>query len=159
MNITLVTVGKLKETYLKDAVGEYEKRLSRYASVRIIEVEDEKTSETAGEKARENVKDREGKRILSVLKDRDYVIALAILGKEYSSEEMAARIGTLMNEGASDLAFIIGGSLGLSKEVLSRADEAWSFSRLTFPHQLMRVIALEQIYRSFRILKNEPYHK
>ncbi len=159
MNITLVTVGKLKETYLKDAVGEYEKRLSRYASVRIIEVEDEKTSETAGEKERENVKDREGKRILSVLKDRDYVIALAILGKEYSSEEMAARIGTLMNEGASDLAFIIGGSLGLSKEVLSRADEAWSFSRLTFPHQLMRVIALEQIYRSFRILKNEPYHK
>ena len=159
MNITLVTVGKLKETYLKDAVGEYEKRLSRYASVRIIEVEDEKTSETAGEKERESVKDREGKRILSVLKDRDYVIALVILGKEYSSEEMAARIGTLMNEGASDLTFIIGGSLGLSKEVLSCADEAWSFSRLTFPHQLMRVIALEQIYRSFRILKNEPYHK
>ena len=159
MNITLVTVGKLKETYLKDAVREYEKRLSRYASVKIIEVEDEKTSETAGEKERESVKDREGKRILSVLKDRDYVIALAILGKEYSSEKMAARIGTLMNEGASDLAFIIGGSLGLSKEVLSRADEAWSFSRLTFPHQLMRVILSEQIYRAFTILNNGKYHK
>ena len=159
MNISILAVGKLKEDYLKAAVREYEKRLSRYASVRIIELEDEKCAENAGEKERTLIKEKEGMRILSAIREKDRVIALAILGESFSSEKMAERLGKFMNNGQTDLVFVIGGSLGLSDEVLKRADERWSFSQLTFPHQLVRVILLEQIYRSFRILKNEPYHK
>ena len=159
MNITIIAVGKLKEAYLKAAVNEYEKRLSRYAFVRIIEAEDEKCAENAGEKERSAVKEKEGKRILSSIREKDRVIALSITGTSFSSEKMASRIENYMTVGSSDLVFVIGGSLGLSKEVLDRADEQWSFSKLTFPHQLMRVILLEQIYRSFRIINNEPYHK
>ena len=159
MNVTVLAVGKLKEEYLKAAVKEYEKRLSRYAAVRITEVEDEKCAETAGEKERALVKEKEGQRLLSCIKEKDRVIALAIQGDSFSSEEMADRIGRFMTGGISDVVFVIGGSLGLSEAVLQRADERWSFSKLTFPHQLVRVILLEQVYRSFRIIKNEPYHK
>lgn len=159
MNITLITVGKLKEEYLKDAVREYEKRLSRYVSLRIVETEDEKSAENAGENDRLRVMEKEGKRVLGFIREKDYVIALSIDGTAYSSEGLSEKIGSFMNQGVSDLDFVIGGSLGLSKEVLNRANERWSFSKLTFPHQLMRVIFLEQLYRSFKILRHEPYHK
>lgn len=159
MNIHIITVGKIKENYLRDAIGEYEKRLSRYASVNILECADEKCAESLSDAEKEKVKSLEGARILEKIREKDHVIALAIDGKSYDSEGFADRIDHLMKSGHSDICFVIGGSLGLSKEVLSRADESVSFSRLTFPHQLMRVILLEQVYRAFRILRNEPYHK
>ncbi len=159
MNAMILCVGKLKEAYFRDAVSEYAKRLSRYISFKITEVEDEKTDESASEKEAALVKGKEGERLLKQIPEKAYVIALAIEGKAYDSIELAGRLGTLMNTGRSDLCFVIGGSLGLSDKVLQRADEMWSFSRLTFPHQLMRVILSEQLYRAFRILNHEPYHK
>lgn len=159
MNLKLLTVGKLKEAYLREAVKEYEKRLTRFARITVVEVPDEPSAENAGEKERLRVLEKEGERLLAKITEKAYVIALAVNGTAFSSEEMAGRIGALLFGGESDLFFVIGGSLGLSERVLARANEQWSFSRLTFPHQLMRVIALEQIYRSFKILKNEPYHK
>ncbi len=159
MNITILCVGKLKEAFYKDAVSEYGKRLSRYASFRITEVEDEKTDEAASVKETVLIKAREGERLLKQIPEKAYVIALAIEGKAYDSVELAGRLEMLMNTGRSDLVFVIGGSLGLSEQVMQRADEKWSFSRLTFPHQLMRVILSEQLYRSFRIIHHEPYHK
>ena len=159
MNITVLCVGKIKENYFRDAISEYEKRLSRYAKVKIIEVKDEKTPDRASLKEEEEIKNTEGLRILEKLPENDYIVALTIDGKAYSSTEMADHIQDLFVSGKSGITFIIGGSLGLSSEVIKRSDEKWSFSRLTFPHQLMRVILLEQIYRSFRILHNEPYHK
>ena len=159
MKIRFLTVGKCKEPYLRDAASEYLKRLSRFAEVTVTEVQDEKTTDGASEAENERVKALEGARLLKMIKDRDHVIALAINGKTFDSAGMAERLKTLMNEGKSDLVFVIGGSLGLSEEVLRRSDEQWSYSRLTFPHMLMRVIALEQLYRSFKILAGEPYHK
>ena len=159
MKITLITVGKLKEKYLVSAVSEYVKRLGRYCTVNIIEVNDEKAPENISEAEKKRVLDAEGGRILTHISDDAEVIALAIEGKSLSSEEMASMIEGCMNGGRSHIQWIIGGSLGLSESVLKRADRKISFSRLTFPHQLMRVILLEQIYRSFRIIKHEPYHK
>ncbi|MBR3436398.1 MAG: 23S rRNA (pseudouridine(1915)-N(3))-methyltransferase RlmH [Lachnospiraceae bacterium] len=159
MKIRFLTVGKCKEPYYRDAASEYLKRLSRFAEVTVQEVQDEKTTDGASETENERVKALEGARLLKLVRDRDYVVALAINGKTFDSEGMAERLQNLMTEGKSDLVFVIGGSLGLSKEVLLRADEKWSYSRLTFPHMLMRVIALEQLYRSFKILAGEPYHK
>lgn len=159
MNINVITVGKLKEKYLKDGIDEYKKRLSRYCSIEIIEVPDEKAPETLSEKEEELVKDREGQGILKHIKDSTYVIALDLRGKMLSSEEFSTLLSDLGVSGNSNIAFIIGGSLGLSQEVLTRADYKLSFSRMTFPHQLMRMILLEQIYRGFRIMKGEPYHK
>lgn len=159
MRITLITVGKIKEKFYVQAIQEYCKRLSRYCKLEIVEVADEKTPDHASETVETQIKDKEGERILKALKDDSYVIALAIEGKMRSSEELAARIEQLGIGGESHLVFIIGGSLGLSKAVLDRADEKLSFSAMTFPHQLMRVILLEQIYRSYRIIHNEPYHK
>ena len=159
MRLTLLCVGRLKEKYLKDAVDEYGKRLQRYARTEVLEVQDEKTEENASEAENQRVLKAEGGRILEKLPKGAYVIALAINGETFDSPGMADRIGKLMNSGISHLVFLIGGSLGLSKEVLDRADGKWSFSRLTFPHQLMRVILSEQLYRSFRILHHEPYHK
>ena len=153
MKITLVTVGKIKEKYLEAAIAEYSKRLE------IVQVADEKTPDKASELQEAQIRDKEGERILAHIKEDAYVIALAIDGKQRSSEEMAAWMEDLGVRGESHLQFIIGGSLGLSQAVLNRADTKISFSRLTFPHQLMRVILLEQIYRSFRIIKGEPYHK
>lgn len=159
MKIRFLTVGKCKEPYLRDAASEYLKRLSRFAEMSVLEVQDEKTADGAPDAENERVKALEGARLLQKIKDRDHVIALSLDGKAYDSVEQANRLRTLMNEGKSELCFVIGGSLGLSKEVLQRADERWSYSRLTFPHMLMRVIALEQLYRSFKILSGEPYHK
>lgn len=159
MKITLVTVGKLKEKYFTGAVEEYAKRLSRYCKLEIVELADEKTPDQASEAVNRQIKEKEGARILGVLKPDAYVIALAIQGKMASSEELAEKIERLGVSGISHIQFVIGGSLGLSEQVLSRADEQLSFSRMTFPHQLMRVILLEQIYRSYRIICHEPYHK
>ena len=159
MRITLLTVGKIKERYLEDAIREYEKRLSRYCRLYIAEVADEKTPDGAGEALERQIKEKEGQRLLSKIKDGDFVIALAIEGKMLSSEELAAKIDRLGVDGISHIVFVIGGSLGLSDAVLRRADFSLSFSKMTFPHQLMRVVLLEQIYRSFRINAGEPYHK
>ena len=159
MHIQVLTVGKLKETFLKQGVAEYEKRLSTYANLKIVEVLEEQAPETLSDKEAELVKQREGKRLLSQLKAHHYVIALAIEGKSLSSEQFAAHLDRLATYGNSHIAFVIGGSLGLSDDVLRRADFRLSFSPMTFPHQLMRLILLEQIYRGFKIMRGEPYHK
>jgi 23S rRNA (pseudouridine1915-N3)-methyltransferase len=159
VHIEICAVGKIKEKFFRDALDEYKKRLSGYCRIGITEVQDEKTPENAGESEREIILQKEGERLLKKISERDHVIALAIDGKMMSSEEMADHLEGLFNKGNSSIVFVIGGSLGLSREVLSRADEKISFSKMTFPHQLMRVILLEQIYRSFRIIKGEPYHK
>ena len=159
MKITLITVGKIKEKYLKDAIAEYSKRLSRYCKLKIIEVADEKTPDQASEAVEENIRDKEGERILKHIRDDMYVITLEINGKMLSSEELADKINSLGLQGKSSIAFVIGGSIGLGREVLRRSDYALSFSRMTFPHQLMRVILLEQVYRGYRIINGEPYHK
>ena len=159
MKITLITVGKIKEKYLKDAIAEYSKRLSRYCKLEFVEVADEKTPDQAGETLEEQIRDREGERILKQIREDMYVITLEIGGKMLSSEELADKIERLGIQGYSSIAFVIGGSIGLGKEVLARSDFALSFSKMTFPHQLMRVILLEQVYRSYRIINGEPYHK
>ena len=159
IKISIVSVGKIKEKYLKLGIDEFSKRLSKYCKLDIIEVSDEKAPENLSEKEMIIVKDKEGKSILSKIKSSQYVIALAIDGEKLSSEKFARRIESLSIGGNSSLCFVIGGSLGLSDEVLSRADMKMSFSDMTFPHQMMRLILLEQIYRCFRINNNEPYHK
>lgn len=159
MKITLITVGKIKEKYLKDAIAEYSKRLSKYCKLEIIEVADEKTPENASETVEDAIRSKEAERILKYLKEDMYVITLEIAGKMLTSEELAAKIETLGIQGKSSIAFVIGGSIGLGKEVLKRSDYALSFSKMTFPHQLMRVILLEQVYRSYRIITGGPYHK
>ena len=159
MKITLITVGKIKEKYLKDAIAEYSKRLSRYCKLEIIEVADEKTPDQASETVEEGISAKEGERILKYIKDDMYVVTLEIGGKMLSSEELAEKINSLGLAGKSSIAFVIGGSIGLGKEVMSRSDYALSFSKMTFPHQLMRVILLEQVYRSYRIISGSPYHK
>ena len=159
MKITVVAVGKIKERFFEDAVKEYEKRLGRYCKLEIVQVADEKTPDGAGEALERQIKEREGERILAQIKDGAYVIALAIEGKMLDSEEVARKLGQLAVSGVSHLVFVIGGSLGLSGAVLERADYRLSFSKMTFPHQLMRVILLEQVYRGFRILNHQPYHK
>jgi 23S rRNA (pseudouridine1915-N3)-methyltransferase len=159
VNISLLTIGKLKEKYLKQGIDEYLKRLTAYAKVEVIELPDEKAPEQLSEIEMEQVKDKEGERLLAKISPDTYVIALAIEGKQRSSEELADMIDKLATYGKSKIAFVIGGSLGLSKDVLNRADEKLSFSKMTFPHQLMRLILLEQVYRAYRINRNEPYHK
>ena len=159
MKITLITVGKIKDKYFTDAIAEYAKRLSRYCKLEIIEVADEKTPDSASEALENQIKEKEGERILSKVPDSAYVVALAIEGKQLSSEDLADKMEKWNVNGISHLVFIIGGSLGLTPKVLNRADFKLSFSKMTFPHQLMRVVLLEQIYRSFRIRNNEPYHK
>lgn len=159
MRITILCVGKIKEKYFTDAVVEYTKRLGRYHKLEIIEVADERTSEGAGEGIREQILSREGERLLRYLREESYVIALAIEGKELSSEELAEKLDALAIFGNSHISFIIGGSLGLSEQIKQRADYLLSFSKMTFPHQLMRVVLLEQIYRCCKISAHEPYHK
>ncbi|MCY9445181.1 23S rRNA (pseudouridine(1915)-N(3))-methyltransferase RlmH [Bacillus haynesii] len=159
MNISIVAIGKLKEKYLKQGIDEYIKRLSAYAKVDIIELPDEKAPENLSDQDMKIVKDKEGERILSKISPDAHVIALAIEGKMKSSEELADNMDKLATYGKSKVTFVIGGSLGLSDAVLRRADEKLSFSRMTFPHQLMRLILLEQVYRAFRINRGEPYHK
>lgn len=159
MNITVISVGKLKERYLKEAIHEYSTRLTKYCKLDIIEVPDEKAPENMSAAEEDTVKLKEGQTILKNIKDDTYVIALAIQGKQLSSEKFAELISGLGLRGKSNIAFVIGGSLGLSEEVLKRADYHLSFSAMTFPHQLMRVILIEQVYRGFRIIRGEPYHK
>ncbi|HBA63984.1 MAG TPA: 23S rRNA (pseudouridine(1915)-N(3))-methyltransferase RlmH [Lachnospiraceae bacterium] len=159
MKVTLITVGKIKEKYFTGAIAEYVKRLSKYCKLEIIELTDEKTPDRASEAEEQKIKEKEGERILKSIKEGAYVIALAIEGKMLSSEELAEKMNLLGIEGKSQITFIIGGSLGLDPRVLNRADYLLSFSKMTFPHQLMRVVLLEQIYRSYRIIHGEPYHK
>lgn len=159
MKITILCVGKIKEKFYRDAISEYSKRLSRYAKLEIVEVADEKTRDQASEGEMELVKQREGERLLASMKEDGYVVCLAIDGKMLDSVELSEKIEGLGVAGNSHIYFVIGGSLGLSKQVLSRADYLLSFSKMTFPHQLMRVILLEQIYRAYRIMNHEPYHK
>lgn len=159
MKISLITVGKIKEKYLKEAIAEYSKRLTKYCKLEIVEVADEKTPDNAGEALEKTIRDKEAERIMKHIKDDMYVITLEIGGKMLSSEELSAKLAKLAIQGSSHVAFVIGGSIGLGEAVLKRSDYALSFSKMTFPHQLMRVILLEQIYRSYRIMKGEPYHK
>lgn len=159
MNITIITVGKLKERYFKEAVEEYSTRLSKYCRLEIVEVPDEKAPENLSPAQELMVIQKEGQGILKHVKEDTFAVALAIQGRQLSSEGLADFINDLGIKGRSSIAFIIGGSLGLSDEVLKRADYKLSFSPMTFPHQLMRVILLEQVYRGFRIIKGEPYHK
>ena len=159
MKITLITVGKIKEKYLKDAIAEYSKRLSKYCKLEIVEVADEKTPDQASENAERQIRQKEGERILRYVKDDAYVFTLEIGGTMLDSVAFAKKMETLGIQGKSHLIFIIGGSIGLGEEVLRRSDYALSFSKMTFPHQLMRVILLEQVYRGYRIIEGAPYHK
>lgn len=159
MKITLITVGKIKEKYLKDAIAEYSKRLSKYCKLEIVEVADEKTPDQANENVERQIRQKEGERILRYVKDDAYVFTLEIGGTMLDSVAFAKKMETLGIQGKSHLIFIIGGSIGLGEEVLRRSDYALSFSKMTFPHQLMRVILLEQVYRGYRIIEGAPYHK
>lgn len=159
MNITIISVGKLKEKYLKQAVEEYSKRLQRYCKLDIIELNDEKTPDNASPKEEQQIKEKEGQAILKSIKDNSFVIALDLKGKMLSSEEFASFVQDSNTRGISSFTFVIGGSLGLSQEIINRANYKLCFSKMTFPHQLFRVMLLEQIYRGFRIIGGEPYHK
>ena len=159
MNLTVICVGSLKEHYWRDAEKEYLKRLSAYCRPEVVEVRDEKTPDRASAQEEKAIRDREGKRILERIRGRAFVVALSIPGKAMDSVELSSRHAEWEQKGGGDLVFVIGGSLGLSEEVLRRADLELSFSRMTFPHQLMRIILLEQLYRSYRIRNHAPYHK
>lgn len=159
MKITLITVGKIKEKFFTDAIKEYCKRLSRYCKLEIIEVADEKTPDKSSEALEQQIKEKEGERIKKYVREDAYTIALAIDGQMLNSVELSNKLNILGVQGNSHIIFIIGGSLGLSETILTNVDYKLSFSKMTFPHQLMRVVLLEQIYRSFKISCNEPYHK
>lgn len=159
MKITVLAVGKIKEKYFNDGIAEYSKRLSRYCRLEIVEVADEKTPDHASEIEELQIKQKEGERLLKYIKEDAYVIALAIEGRQLDSKELSQKMEKLAIDGVSHIIFVIGGSLGLCERVLKRADFKLSFSKMTFPHQMMRMIVLEQIYRGYRIMKNEPYHK
>ena len=159
MKITILCVGKVKEKYFTGAIEEYAKRLSRYCKLDIVEVADEKTPDGASTALEEQIKQKEGERLLKYIPEDAYVCVLAIEGKQLTSEQLSEKIGELGVRGVSHIVFIIGGSLGLWDAVTKKADFLLSFSKMTFPHQLMRVVLLEQIYRGYRILQGEPYHK
>lgn len=159
MKITILCVGKIKEKYLRDGIAEYSKRLGRYCKLEIVEVADERTPDKSSEAEEAQIRRTEGERLLRQIRPDDYVVTLAIRGRMPDSVELSRWIETLGIQGKSRLVFVIGGSLGLSDEVMSRGNDSISFSRLTFPHQLMRMILLEQVYRGYRIMHHEPYHK
>lgn len=159
MNITIIAVGKIKEKYIQEGIKEFSKRLSRYCFLNIIEVDDEKAPENLSPKDMEIIKAKEGEKILAKIPQNSFIISLEINGKQLSSEELSRKMEDLMISGINHISFIIGGSIGLSDEVIIRSNFRLSFSKMTFPHQLMRLILLEQIYRGFKIMKNEPYHK
>ena len=158
MNVTILAVGKLKDRFFEEGCGEYQKRLMRYCTLSVREAADEKAPEALSPAQEEQVKEREGKRLLNLLDPKDHVIALTATGRAYTSEGLAVRIGALRDQG-KNVTFLIGGSLGLSKEAVDRADEELSLSKLTLPHRLARLVLLEQLYRSFKILNHETYHK
>ncbi|MDY4692537.1 MAG: 23S rRNA (pseudouridine(1915)-N(3))-methyltransferase RlmH [Blautia sp.] len=159
MEIRILSVGKIKEKYLNDGIKEYAKRLGRYCKLSFCQVADEKTPDKASQVLNNQIKDLEGERLMKHIREQDYVIALAIEGEMVDSVELSEKLEKLGVSGVSSIVFVIGGSLGLGTKVLDRADYKLSFSRMTFPHQLMQMILLEQIYRSFRIINHEPYHK
>lgn len=159
MKITVIAVGKVKEKYYRDALTEYGKRLGRYCKLEMVEVEDEKTPDGASSAEEDRIREKEAERILKYVKEDAFVLTLEIAGKMYDSVAFARKLESLGIQGNSHLQFLIGGSLGLHERVCRRADLSISFSQMTFPHQLMRVILLEQIYRSYRIIHGEPYHK
>ena len=159
MKVTILCVGKIKEKFYREAIAEFEKRLSRYCTLEIVEVADEQTPDGASQALQDQIKEKEGERLLSKIKEDAYVVTLEILGKKLTSEKFSAFLEDAMVRGKGQVVFVIGGSLGLAKSVTSRSNAAISFSDMTFPHQLMRVILCEQIYRGFRISRNEPYHK
>lgn len=159
MNIKVIAVGKIKEKYIKDGITEFSKRLSRYSSLEIIEIKDEKAPENLSEKDMEAIKNKEGLKILEKIPANSYIIALTLEGKQLSSEGLSEKMEEIMLGGQNDISFIIGGSLGLSDEVIRKSHYKLCFSKMTFPHQLMRLILLEQVYRGFKIMKGEPYHK
>ena len=159
MKITILAVGKIKEKYFSAAIQEYAKRLSRYCKLEIVEVADEKTPDQASEHEEDLIRAKEAERLRRYIKDGGYVIALAIDGRQTTSQGFADKLQKLCVSGKSHIVFVIGGSIGLDQKLLQEADERLSFSQMTFPHQLMRVVLLEQIYRGFRIINGEPYHK
>ena len=159
MKVTIITVGKLKEKYLKDGILEYSKRLGRFTKLDIIELPDEKTPDNASQAENQAIMAKEGNRILGKIAERSFVIAMAIEGKQLSSEEFSKTIADITVRGFSEIVFIIGGSLGLAPEVKKRANLLFSFGKITLPHQLMRLVLLEQIYRAFMIQQGSPYHK
>mgnify|MGYP000984892340 CR=1 FL=1 len=159
MKIKLVTVGKLKEKYLKDGIAEYAKRLSRFSKLEIVELADEKTPDKASELENQQILEKEGSRILAKVSEREFVVALAIEGKQFPSEEFSSILSDITVRGFSDITFVIGGSLGLSPAVKKRANLLMSFGKFTLPHQLMRLVLVEQIYRAFMIQQGSPYHK
>lgn len=159
ININIICIGRLKEKYWSDAIAEYSKRLKRYCNLSIKELKEDRLPDNPSAADEDKVKINEGKSILNAIREGSYVIALDLRGKALSSEELADKINKLAIEGSSNVDFIIGGSIGLSKAVIDRSDMILSFSRMTFPHQMMRLILMEQIYRSFKIIKNEKYHK
>lgn len=159
MKITILCVGKIKEKFYRDAIAEYAKRLSRYCKLEIVEVADEKTPDRASETLEQQIKEKEGARMEKYLQDGAFLCALAINGRQFDSIEFAKKIESLGTSGTSHIIFLIGGSLGMSDALLRRTDLMLSFSKMTFPHQLMRVVLLEQIYRGYRIVNGEPYHK
>lgn len=159
MKITILCVGKIKEAFYRQAIDEYVKRLGKYCKIEIIEVSDEKTPDKASEAIENQIKEKEAERLIEKLKDDSYIFTLEIKGKKFTSEAFAETIEKLTIQGKSHLAFVIGGSLGLHEKVLKLSNQSISFSDMTFPHQLMRVILTEQIYRAFRIINKEPYHK
>lgn len=159
MQIDIICVGKVKEQYLRDAIAEYSKRLGRYCKLNILEVADEKTPEHASEGVERQIKAKEGERIAKHIKPGAYVIALAIDGQQVTSEGFARKIDQLGIQGVSHIQFVIGGSIGMDDAILRQANYKLSFSKMTFPHQLMRVILLEQVYRAYKINTHEPYHK
>lgn len=159
MKITIICVGKIKEKFFRESIEEYRKRLGKYCKLEVIEVPDEKTPDRAGKALEEQIKNKEAERILKHIKEDGFVYTLEIEGEKPDSVSFAKQIESLAVRGISHIQFVIGGSLGLSAKVSKSADQAISFSNMTFPHQLMRVILLEQIYRSYRIISGEPYHK
>lgn len=159
MKITIISVGKIKEKYIKSGIKEFSKRLSSYCKLKLIEVNDERAPENLSESEMKIVKEKEGERIINKLGNNTYIISLCIDGKNLSSEDFSRKIDDLALRGNSDITFIIGGSLGLSQEIIDRSNFKLSFSKMTFPHQMMKLILLEQIYRAFRISRGEPYHK
>lgn len=159
MKITIIAVGKVREKYMQEGIKEFRKRLSGYSTLQLVEISDERSPEKLSEREMDIVKAKEGNKILSKIPKNAYVISLVIEGKQISSEDLSKKIDDIMVSGINNIYFLVGGSLGLSKEVVKRSDHKLSFSKMTFPHQLMRLILLEQIYRGFKIMKGEPYHK
>ena len=158
LNINIICVGKIKENYLKDAISEYSKRLSKFCNLNITELSDEKLPNKLNDSIINEIKNKECNKIIQAIKKDSYIICLDLRGKELSSEEFSAKLDNIALNFNSSITFVIGGTLGLNQEILSLANEKICFSKMTFPHQLIRVFLLEQLFRAFKISNNETYH-